>query len=107
MPYPLVGLTEMLAVRVGNVTADKLLQSRCIVYNKAVLIQMFDGFWDNVFRYPRYFLTTLLGVLLNTFAPLAPLFKRPVTLIALIGLFGSSLVFVALTLRAMLGFNMG
>lgn len=91
----------------GYVAIDKLLQGRCTVYKKAVLIQMFDGFWDNVFRYPRYFLTTLLGVLLNTFAPLLPLFKRPVTLIALIGLFGSSLVFVTLTLRAMLGLDAG
>ncbi|HLP88847.1 MAG TPA: DUF751 family protein [Nostocaceae cyanobacterium] len=66
---------------------------------------MFDGFWDNVFRYPRYFITTLLGLLLNTFAPLAPLFKRPVTLIALIGFFVSGIVFVTLTLRAMLGLS--
>jgi hypothetical protein len=66
---------------------------------------MFDGFWDNVFRYPRYFLSTLLGILLNTFAPLAPLLKRPVTLVALIGFLVASLIFVSLTLRAMLGFS--
>ncbi len=66
---------------------------------------MFDGFWDNVFRYQRYFITTLLGVLLNTFAPLAPLLKRPVTLIALLGLFVGGMVFVTLTLRAMLGLS--
>ncbi len=66
---------------------------------------MFDGFWDNVFRYPRYFITVLLGVFINTFAPLVPLLKRPITLIALLGLFVSSLVFVALTLRAMLGLS--
>lgn len=64
---------------------------------------MFDGFWDNVFRYPRYFITTLLGVLLSLFAPLAPLLKRPLTLVALLGLFIGSIVFVTLTLRAMLG----
>ncbi|MEH2068538.1 MAG: DUF751 family protein [Nostoc sp.] len=66
---------------------------------------MFDGFWDNVFRYPRYFITVLLGVFLNTFAPLVPLLKRPITLIALLGLFVGSLVFVTLTLRAMLGLS--
>lgn len=66
---------------------------------------MFDGFWDNVFRYPRYLITVLLGLLLNIFAPLAPLFKRPVTLIALSGLFVGIIVFVSLTLRAMLGFS--
>ncbi|MBH8551647.1 DUF751 family protein [Nostocaceae cyanobacterium CENA357] len=64
---------------------------------------MFDGFWDNISRYPRYFVTVLLGVFLNTFEPLMPLLKRPVTLIALLGLFVGSLVFVSLTLRAMLG----
>jgi hypothetical protein len=66
---------------------------------------MFDGFWDNVLRYVRYFVTTLLGVVVNAFAPLVPLFQRPVTLIALLGLFISSLVFITLTLRAMLGLS--
>ncbi|WGV23605.1 DUF751 family protein [Halotia branconii] len=66
---------------------------------------MFDGFWDNISRYPRYFVTVLLGVFINTFEPLMPLLKRPVTLIALLGLFVGSLVFVSLTLRAMLGLN--
>jgi Protein of unknown function (DUF751) len=64
---------------------------------------MFDGFWDNISRYPRYFISTLLGVLLNTFAPLAPLLKRPVTLIAVVGLLVGGFAFVTLTLRAMLG----
>lgn len=68
---------------------------------------MFDGFWENISRYPRYFITTLLGVVLNVFAPLAPLLKRPVTLIALIGILVSSFVFVSLTLRAMLGLGAG
>ncbi|MBN3895637.1 MULTISPECIES: DUF751 family protein [Nostoc] len=66
---------------------------------------MFDGFWDNVFRYPRYLITIVLGLFLNTFAPLVPLLKRPVTLIAILGLFVSSLVFLTLTLRAMLGLS--
>ncbi|MBD6615076.1 DUF751 family protein [Komarekiella sp. 'clone 1'] len=66
---------------------------------------MFDGFWDNVFRYPRYFITVLLGVFLNTFEPLMPLLKRPITLIAILGLFISTLVFITFTLRAMLGLS--
>ncbi|AUB40996.1 MULTISPECIES: DUF751 family protein [Nostoc] len=66
---------------------------------------MFDGFWDNVFRYPRYLITIVLGLFINTFAPLVPLLKRPVTLIAILGLFVSSLVFLTLTLRAMLGLS--
>ncbi|MEH2383880.1 MAG: DUF751 family protein [Nostoc sp.] len=66
---------------------------------------MFDGFWDNVFRYPRYLISIVLGLFLNTFAPLVPLLKRPVTLIAILGLFVSSLFFLTLTLRAMLGLS--
>ena len=66
---------------------------------------MFDGFWENVSRYPRFFITTLLGLLLNTFAPLIPLLKRPVTLLAVVGLLAGTLIFVTLTLRAMLGLS--
>ncbi|NJM73575.1 MAG: DUF751 family protein [Scytonema sp. RU_4_4] len=66
---------------------------------------MFKGFWNNVFRYCRYFITTLLGVVLNAYAPLIPLFKRPVTLVAILGLFAGTLVFISLTLRAMLGLS--
>ncbi len=66
---------------------------------------MFDGFWDNISRYPRYFVTIILGVFLNAVAPLAPLFKRPVTAIALISLLFGLIIFVIFTLRAMLGLS--
>ena len=66
---------------------------------------MFEGFWENISRYPRYFVTIILGVILNTFGWLEPLFKRPVTAIALIGFFVAALTFVTLTLRAMLGLS--
>ncbi|HIK34702.1 MULTISPECIES: DUF751 family protein [unclassified Thermosynechococcus] len=62
-----------------------------------------DGFWENVLRYQRYFVTVLLGVVWNVVEPLVPLFKRPLSAIALIGLMVGLLTFVALTLRAMLG----
>ena len=66
---------------------------------------MFDGFWDNVFRYPRYLITTILGVFLNAFGWLEPIFKRRITLIAFIGMLVGILVFVSFTLRAMLGLS--
>jgi membrane protein insertase Oxa1/YidC/SpoIIIJ len=66
---------------------------------------MFDGFWDNVFRYPRYLISIVLGVFLNSLEPLFPLLKRPVTLIAILGLLAGGLFFVTLTVRAMLGLN--
>lgn len=64
---------------------------------------MFDGFWENVFRYPRYLISIVLGIFLNTFAPLFPLLKRPVTLVAVLGLLVGGFAFITFTLRAMLG----
>ncbi|AFY43030.1 DUF751 family protein [Nostoc sp. PCC 7107] len=66
---------------------------------------MFDGFWENVFRYPRYLITILVGLLVNTFEPLMPFLKRPVTLVAVVGLLLGGLAFMTLTLRAMLGLS--
>ncbi|MBW4669577.1 MAG: DUF751 family protein [Cyanomargarita calcarea GSE-NOS-MK-12-04C] len=66
---------------------------------------MFDGFWDNVSRYPRYLITIVLGIFLNTFEPFLPFLKRPVTLVALVGLLVGVFFFVTLTLRAMLGLS--
>ncbi|MBW4577698.1 MAG: DUF751 family protein [Aphanothece sp. CMT-3BRIN-NPC111] len=65
----------------------------------------FDGFWENVSRYPRYFIAITLGIFFYLFGWLAPLLKRPVTAIALIGFFVAGLVFIAFTLRAMLGLS--
>ena len=65
----------------------------------------FEGFWENVFRYPRYFITVLLGVVLNAFAPLAPLFRHPLSAIATISVLVGMLVFIYFTLRAMLGLS--
>ena len=66
---------------------------------------MFDGFWDNISRYFRYFITIILGVFLNAFGPLAPLFKHPISAIAAVSVFIGFLVFVSFTLRAMLGLS--
>ncbi|MEW6496842.1 MAG: DUF751 family protein [Cyanobacteriota bacterium] len=62
-------------------------------------------FLENVSRYPRYFITVLLGVFFFLFERMKPLFKRPVTAISLIGILISSFCFIALTLRAMLGLS--
>jgi predicted neutral ceramidase superfamily lipid hydrolase len=64
---------------------------------------MFGDFWNNVGRYPRYFITVVLGVFLSAFGWLAPLLKRPVTAVALIGFLVGTIVFVSFTLKAMLG----
>jgi Protein of unknown function (DUF751) len=64
---------------------------------------MFGDFWNNVGRYPRYFITVVLGVFLSTFSWLTPLLKRPVTAVALVGFLVGTIVFVSFTLKAMLG----
>ncbi|HEY9670417.1 MAG TPA: DUF751 family protein [Waterburya sp.] len=62
-------------------------------------------FWDNVLRYPRYFITITLGIFFFLFEQLKPLYKRPITLIALIGILVAGFFFIAFTLRAMLGLS--
>ena len=62
-------------------------------------------FFENVARYPRYLISFSLGVLYTFIKPLIPLFQRPSTAIALIGLSVSGFIFLVFTLRAMLGLN--
>jgi uncharacterized membrane protein YgdD (TMEM256/DUF423 family) len=64
-----------------------------------------QNFWNTVSKYPIFVSGVILGVFFNALKPLAPLFKNPVTAIALVGLFVGSLVFVGLTLQAMLGLS--
>jgi hypothetical protein len=69
--------------------------------------QTMQDFWQNVSRYPRYFITFTLGVLYTLVEPLAPMMKRPITAIALIGFVIAAFTFLSFTLRAMLGLNAG
>ncbi len=62
-------------------------------------------FFQNVSRYPRYFITFTLGIFYFLFEQLKPFLKKPVTAIALVGLIISSFCFLTLTLQAMLDLN--
>lgn len=64
-----------------------------------------QDFFENVSRYPRYLITFTLGVLYTFVKPLIPLFQRPTTAIALVGLIVGTFAFLTFTLRAMLGFS--
>lgn len=64
-----------------------------------------QDFFNNVSRYPRYFITITLGIFFFLFERIKPLFGRPLTAIALVGLIIATLIFVSLTLRAMLGLS--
>lgn len=62
-------------------------------------------FFQNVSRYPRYLISFTLGIFFFLFAAIKPWFDRPVTAVATLGLLISVLVFLTLTLRAMLGLS--
>ena len=62
-------------------------------------------FFQNVSRYPRYFITFTLGILYFLVKSLQPFFNRPVTAIATLGFLISGFLFLTLTLRAMLGLS--
>ncbi len=62
-------------------------------------------FFNNVSRYPRYFITITLCIFFFLFDQLKPLLNKPITAIALIGLIIGTFTFLTLTLQAMLGIN--
>jgi uncharacterized protein YqhQ len=66
---------------------------------------MFGDFFDNVGRYGSYFITIILGIFISAFGWIAPLWKRPITAIALVGFLVGTVMTVFLTFRAMLGFT--
>ncbi|GAP98597.1 DUF751 family protein [Leptolyngbya sp. NIES-2104] len=66
---------------------------------------MIQDLWNTVSKYPKFVIGVVLGVILNAFAPLVPMFKRPLSAIALVGILVGSFAFVSFTLKAMLGLN--
>lgn len=62
-------------------------------------------FLENVSRYPRYFITVVLGIFFALFERLRPFLNNPLTATALIGLLLGLFAFLYFTLRAMLGLN--
>jgi len=64
-----------------------------------------EDFCNNVSHYQQFLIAIILGVFWNFLKPLLPLLQRPVTAIALVGIFLGGLTFITLTLRAMLGLS--
>ena len=64
-----------------------------------------QDFFENVSRYPRYLISLILGIFFALFERLRPLFKNPLTAIALVGLLVGGFAFLYFTLEAMLGLN--
>ena len=64
-----------------------------------------QDFFENVARYPRYLISLILGIFFALFERLKPLFKKPLTAIALVGMLVGIFAFLYFTLEAMLGLN--
>ncbi|MEA5511439.1 DUF751 family protein [Crocosphaera sp. UHCC 0190] len=62
-------------------------------------------FFDNVSRYPRYLISFSLGVFWSFFEWIRPLFKNPVTAIAMSGIVVGVFSLLYFTLKAMLGLS--
>jgi hypothetical protein len=62
-------------------------------------------FWENVFRFPRFFLSSMLGLVFIIIGPFLNLLRRPQTAIIFILIISSSLIFISLTLKAMLNLD--
>jgi hypothetical protein len=60
-------------------------------------------FLENVARYPRYLISLILGIFFAFFERLKPLFKNPLTAVALVGMLVGGFAFLFFTLKAMLG----
>lgn len=64
-----------------------------------------QDFFNNVSRYPRYLISFTLGIFLTAISPLLPLLRKPSTAIATISCLVAAFMFIAFTLRAMLGLD--
>jgi len=60
-----------------------------------------NNFWTNIFRYPRFFISSLLGLILVILTPLKNLFKVPklrIFLILFLLLVSISLYFILINM---------
>jgi hypothetical protein len=62
-----------------------------------------NDFWNNISRYPRFFISSLAGLVLVILAPFRNLFKVPKLRIFLILGFSIFVIFLYLVVRNMTG----
>jgi|MDTF01.1.fsa_nt_gb hypothetical protein len=61
-----------------------------------------SGFWDNVSRYPRFFVSSVSGLILTILSPILNLGKSNTSKILIIGFLILIFLFIFITIRAML-----
>ena len=59
-------------------------------------------FWENVLRFPRFFISSVIGLVLIIFGPFLNLLRKPQTAIVFFTIFGGWILFLDITLKAML-----
>ena len=59
-------------------------------------------FWENVLRFPRFFISSVIGLVLVIFGPFLNLLRKPQTAIIFFTVFASLIIFLQITLKAML-----
>lgn len=62
-------------------------------------------FWDNLNKFPRFLIATLVGFFLTTFEPISKLLKNKKTAIVILNLIIIIVSTLYLILRMMLGLN--
>ncbi len=62
-------------------------------------------FWENVLRFPRFFISSMLGLVFIIIGPFLNLLRRPQTAILFVVIISSSFIFISLTLKAMLNLD--
>jgi hypothetical protein len=77
-----------------------------VVRDELVVDRPMENLWTTVSKWPVFLAGAILGVFLNAVKPLVPLFKNPVTAIALVGIVLGGFAFVTFTLRGMLGLSL-
>jgi hypothetical protein len=59
-------------------------------------------FWENVLRFPRFFISSVIGLILIIFGPSLNLLRKPQTAILFFAIVGGLILFLGTTLKAML-----
>ena len=62
-------------------------------------------FWENVLRFPRFFVSSVIGLLLTILGPFLNLLSRPKTTIIFVVVSIMGISFLTITLKLMLGIN--
>nr|BDA98185.1 photosystem I assembly protein Ycf33 [Proteomonas sp. NIES-1005] len=60
-------------------------------------------FWENVARFPRFFISSMIGLILTLIGPFLNLLEKPTTASFFVGLLIILISTLVLTLQAMLG----